>query len=181
MAGRKGKPVEKARPSSWDVQEIQDLLDVLIEREITEFEFEKGGVKVRVRRGDARAETSNPASYVENSFLPPPPPPRPATEAHHSASADVDTPSSESTDGQFIIKSPIVGTFFGAPSPNAPPFVKVGDKVQVGQILCIIEAMKLMNEIESEIAGEVVRVYVENGQPVEYSQSLFAIRPSHKK
>jgi acetyl-CoA carboxylase biotin carboxyl carrier protein len=179
MAVRKGKPVEKARPSSWDVQEIQDLLDVLINREITEFEFEKGGVKVRVRRGNPQADSSGSPSYVENSFLPPPP--RPTAEAHHTTTAGADTPPSESTDGQFIIKSPIVGTFFGAPSPNAPPFVKVGDTVQVGQILCIIEAMKLMNEIESEVAGEVVRVYVENGQPVEYSQSLFAIRPSHKK
>jgi len=79
------------------------------------------------------------------------------------------------------MKSPIVGTFYAAPAPNAPPFVKVGDTVQVGQVLCIIEAMKLMNELEAEVAGEVVRVYVENGQPVEYGQSLFAIEPSHKK
>jgi acetyl-CoA carboxylase biotin carboxyl carrier protein len=179
MAGRKGKPWEKSAPSSWDVHEIQELLDVLIKREIAEFEFEKGGVKVRVRRGNVQAESSVPASYVENSFLPPPP--RPSPEAHHAGTSGADTAASESTDGQFIIKSPIVGTFFASPSPNAPPFAKVGDTVQVGQVLCIIEAMKLMNEIESEVAGEVVRVYVENGQPVEYSQSLFAIRPSHKK
>jgi acetyl-CoA carboxylase biotin carboxyl carrier protein len=92
-----------------------------------------------------------------------------------------DAAGAESTEGLFIIKSPIVGTFFASPAPNAPPFVQVGDNVGVGQVLCIIEAMKLMNEIESEAAGEVVRAYVENGQPVEYSQSLFAIRPSHKK
>jgi acetyl-CoA carboxylase biotin carboxyl carrier protein len=78
------------------------------------------------------------------------------------------------------MKSPIVGTFYGAPAPNAPAFVQVGDVVQLGQVLCIIEAMKLMNELESEAAGEVVRVYVESGQPVEYGQSLFAIKPSRK-
>ncbi len=176
MAGRKGNPVKKATPPTWDVQEIQELLDVLIKREITEFELEKGGVKVRVRRGIPRTESPVSAPYLENSFLPPP-----APEAHHAGPAGGDSPATESTEGQFIIKSPIVGTFFGSPSPNAPPFVKVGDTVQVGQVLCIIEAMKLMNEIESEVAGEIVRVYVENGQPVEYSQSLFAIRPSHKK
>jgi acetyl-CoA carboxylase biotin carboxyl carrier protein len=87
----------------------------------------------------------------------------------------------ESSEEVHIIKSPIVGTFYSSPAPNAPPFVEVGDAVQVGQPLCIIEAMKLMNEIESEVAGEVVRAYVENGQPVEYGQSLFAIKPSHKK
>jgi acetyl-CoA carboxylase biotin carboxyl carrier protein len=87
----------------------------------------------------------------------------------------------ESSEGLYIQKSPIVGTFYAAPAPNAPPFVKSGDVVQVGQVLCIIEAMKLMNELESEVAGEVARIYVENGQPVEYGESLFAIKPSHKK
>ena len=79
------------------------------------------------------------------------------------------------------MKSPIVGTFYAAPAPNAPPFANVGDVVQLGQVLCIIEAMKLMNELESEVAGEIVRIYVETGQPVEYGQSLFAIKPSRKK
>jgi acetyl-CoA carboxylase biotin carboxyl carrier protein len=89
-------------------------------------------------------------------------------------------PAAESAEGQFIMKSPIVGTFYAAPNPNAEPFAKVGDVVEVGQVLCIIEAMKLMNELESEVAGKVVRVYVENGQPVEYGQSLFAIEPSQE-
>jgi len=77
-----------------------------------------------------------------------------------------------------VLKSPIVGTFFGTPSPDAPPFVNVGDRVHVGQVLCIVEAMKLMNEIESEFAGEIARIHVENGQPVEYGQPLFTIKPS---
>jgi acetyl-CoA carboxylase biotin carboxyl carrier protein len=80
-----------------------------------------------------------------------------------------------------VVKSPIVGTFYESPSPGAGPFIKIGDQVSVGQILCIIEAMKLMNEIESDAAGEVVRRYAENGQPVEYGEALFAIRTSRKK
>ena len=79
------------------------------------------------------------------------------------------------------MKSPIVGTFYASTAPNAPPLANVGDIVQVGQVLCIIEAMKLMNELESEVAGEIVRIYVENGQPVEYGQSLFAIKPARGK
>ncbi len=80
-----------------------------------------------------------------------------------------------------VIKSPIVGTFYAAPSPEAPPFVKVGDNIQAGQVVCIIEAMKLMNEIEADMGGEIVGVLAENGQPVEYGQSLFALRPAKKK
>ena len=79
------------------------------------------------------------------------------------------------------VKSPIVGTFYESPSPGAPTFVKVGDQVEVGQVLCIVEAMKLMNEIESDVAGEVVRQIAQSGQPVEYGQPLFGIRPSRKK
>jgi len=183
MAGKKVIPLKKPSPSAWDIQEIQDLLDVLKKGEISEFELEKGGVKIRIKRGDARAGFSALPTYSEGEFnLPPsPPPPRPAPDAHHPSSSGGEPGTHESTEGLFIIKSPIVGTFFSSPAPNAPPFVKSGDTVAVGQVLCIIEAMKLMNEIESEVAGEVVRVYVENGQPVEYGQSLFSIRPSHKK
>jgi acetyl-CoA carboxylase biotin carboxyl carrier protein len=80
-----------------------------------------------------------------------------------------------------MVKSPIVGTFYEAPAPGAPPFVQVGTQVQAGQVLCIIEAMKLMNEIESEVPGEIVKIFVQNGQPVEYSEPLFAIRPLKRK
>ena len=88
---------------------------------------------------------------------------------------------SEPTEALHIIKSPIVGTFYSGPNPTAAPFVKAGDVVEAGRVLCIIEAMKLMNEIESEVAGEIVRVFVENGQPVEYGQPLFAVKPSQQK
>jgi acetyl-CoA carboxylase biotin carboxyl carrier protein len=167
----------------WNLEDIQDLLDLLSAKEITEFEMEQQGVKIRVRRGNSHSGSPNPA----NEYLPsgvvissPAPTVVPASPVPAPAPAAPE-PAVESTEGLFIMKSPIVGTFYSAPAPNAPPFVKVGDSVQVGQVLCIIEAMKLMNELEAEVAGQVVRVYVENGQPVEYGQSLFAIEPAGKK
>jgi acetyl-CoA carboxylase biotin carboxyl carrier protein len=90
-------------------------------------------------------------------------------------------PAEEETEDLHVIKSPIVGTYYASPSPDAGPFVKVGDDVAVGQVVCIIEAMKLMNEIEADVGGEVVRVFMENGQPVEYGEPLFSLRPAGKK
>ena len=170
----------------WGLDDIQQLLDLLAGREITEFEMEQQGVKIRVRRGDVHvANPTNANGYapatapvmVTSSLAPPVVAAVPVS----TPAPGAPEPGVESTEGLHIMKSPIVGTFYAAPAPNAPPFIKVGDTVQVGQVLCIIEAMKLMNELEAEVAGEVVRVYVENGQPVEYGQSLFAIEPSHKK
>ncbi|HUY13124.1 MAG TPA: acetyl-CoA carboxylase biotin carboxyl carrier protein [Terriglobia bacterium] len=164
---------------SWSIEEIRELLGLLIELDISEFEMERNGSRIRVRRGQT-AETSvvavppPRASQSPGPFFPPAPSPAQQVVGRPE-------PTSETPDGLHIIKSPIVGTFYGSPSPDAPPFVNPGDAVQVGQILCIIEAMKLMNEIESEVAGEVVRLYMESGQPVEYGQSLFAIKPSVRK
>jgi len=181
MPGKKPLRAKESTDRGWSLKEIQDLIDVLVEREITEFEMEQSGLRVRIKRGDAHSTNPGAASLsfaVPASPAPAPAgPPLPVAEA---SPAPVET-STEAPEGLHLIKSPIVGTFYSAPAPNAPPFVKLGDVVQVGQVLCIIEAMKLMNEIESEVAGELVRVYVENGQPVEYGQSLFAIKPSHKK
>ena len=179
-----GKSTSRGREGSggaWNLKEICELIDVLVEREISEFEMEKGGVRIRIKRGNAAAEGGN--SSASSSSLPPAwasPPPSPVAVATASATP-AEGASAETAEDVRVIKSPIVGTFYNAPSPSAPPFVKAGDFVEVGQPLCIIEAMKLMNEIESEAAGEIVRIYVENGQPVEYGQSLFAIRPSHRK
>ncbi|MGH9430591.1 MAG: acetyl-CoA carboxylase biotin carboxyl carrier protein, partial [Terriglobia bacterium] len=176
-------PAKKVRhqeaEGSWSMEEVRELLELLIEHGISEFEMERNGSRIRVRRGQSvespvlatsAAVTAMPAPAALSSPVPLPQP----VAAHPE-------PTSESPEGLHIIKSPIVGTFYGSPAPSAPPLVNPGDVVQVGQILCIIEAMKLMNEIESEVAGEIVRVYVENGQPVEYGQSLFAIKPSIKK
>ncbi|MFB3920444.1 MAG: acetyl-CoA carboxylase biotin carboxyl carrier protein [Terriglobia bacterium] len=168
--------------SAWNLQEIRQLIDLLIEREINEFEMERSGVRIRIKRGNSLAEVSGPGGFTATVPAPwPSPPPVHAAPAPAPSGGMGQTETEESSEELYIIKSPIVGTFYGSPSPNAPHFVKLGDVVEVGQPLCIIEAMKLMNEIEAEAAGEIVRIYVENGQPVEYGQSLFAINPSHKK
>jgi len=184
MPGKKPPRQVPGPKRTWTLADIQELLDVLAGREITEFEMEQEGVKIRIRRGAARAgDLSNP-----NGGYPAPagpmavPPTAPGQAAPTLAPVPVASPpETESAEGVFIMKSPIVGTFYSAPNPNAPPFVAEGEVVEVGQVLCIIEAMKLMNELEAEVGGKVIRVYVENGQPVEYGQSLFAIEPSPKK
>jgi acetyl-CoA carboxylase biotin carboxyl carrier protein len=164
-------------------KELRELIEFLIEKDIAEFELERGDVKVRVKR--AHPEPT-PASEVRYVTAAPPAPvpvaPAPAASAPAAAASPIATPAPPGAEhaeepGLHLIRSPIVGTLYEAPSPGAPPFVKVGDTVNVGQVLCIIEAMKLMNEIESDYAGEIVKRYVNNAQPVEYGQPLFAIRP----
>jgi len=159
-------------------KELKELIDFLIEKDISEFELERGDVKVRIKRG---GETAAP---VIAHALPMAAMPMAAPPAHASQSASTPPPPSASAgptaaaeEELHTVKSPIVGTFYEAPGPGALPFVKPGDQVAAGQVLCIIEAMKLMNEIESDASGEVVKVLVSNGQPVEYGQPLFAIRP----
>jgi acetyl-CoA carboxylase biotin carboxyl carrier protein len=187
MAGKKPSRSVEGSGRAWGLKEIEQLIDVLIDRQVTEFEMEQDGAKIRVKRGNYAV--TNPVAdeaYVADPAAPPlspvpatpsvlEPEPPPAEEL---LTAEIPP---ESTDDLYIMKSPIVGTFYAAPAPNAPPFVKAGDVVQLGQVLCIIEAMKLMNELEAEVAGEIVRIYVESGQPVEYGQSLFAIKPARKK
>ena len=159
-------------------KELKELIDFLIEKDISEFELERGDVKVRIKRG---GETAAP---VIAHALPMAAMPMAAPPAHASQSAAAPAPPSASAgptaaaeEELHTVKSPIVGTFYEAPGPGALPFVKPGDQVAAGQVLCIIEAMKLMNEIESDASGEIVKVLVNNGQPVEYGQPLFAIRP----
>ena len=177
----KGSPAEPGRV--WNLADIQELLDLLAAKEITEFEMDQQGVKIRVLRGGVQA--ANPGSF--NGYIMTPggsqaiASPAPAAPPAPSAAPAAAEPAADSTEGLFIMKSPIVGTFYSAPSPSAPPFAAVGDTVKVGQVICIIEAMKLMNELESEVAGKIVRTYCENGQPVEYGQTLFAIEPARKK
>jgi acetyl-CoA carboxylase biotin carboxyl carrier protein len=165
----------------------QHIAGQRVEKDIAEFELERGDVKLRIRRGSA------PVAAPEVRYMAVPPAPSPAPVAMPAAAPSPHAPAvasaaasgtaapaaaAESEEaGLHVIRSPIVGTFYEAPSPGAPPFVKQGDTVSVGQVLCIIEAMKLMNEIESDYAGEVAKRYVANGQPVEYGQPLFAVRP----
>jgi len=148
-------------------EQIQALIDLLEERGLEEFELEREGVRIRIKRRGAAAPPPVFVSPAGNS---------PAPEL---SAAGLDT-AAEAED-LHVVKSPIVGTFYSSARPDAPPFVKLGDAVDVGQVLCIIEAMKLMNEIEADVAGEVVRVYAENAQPVEYGESLFALRPLKRK
>jgi acetyl-CoA carboxylase biotin carboxyl carrier protein len=156
-------------------KELKELIEFLIEKDITEFELERGDVKVRIKRGPEHAAPhGQPAIFAVPAVT------GPAVEAGAvpvvSASAGT---AKEAVPEEVLhmVKSPIVGTFYEAPSPGAPPFAKVGDTVEVGQVLCIVEAMKLLNEIESDVAGEVVKKLAVNGQPIEYGQELFAIRP----
>src|SRR5882724_10719636 len=158
-------------------KELKDLIDFLVEKDITEFELERGDVKVRVKRGVEPVVI--PAMSVPPQMQVAPaaqPAAAPASSTTAAASPAAPVEAAEET-GLHVVKSPIVGTYYEAPSPGSPPFIKVGDEVTVGQVLCIVEAMKLMNEIESDVAGEVVKILVTNNQPIEYGQSLFAIRP----
>jgi acetyl-CoA carboxylase biotin carboxyl carrier protein len=155
-------------------KELRELIEFLIEKDIAEFELERGDVKVRIKRGVLAAAPAIPIQIAAPvaTASPSSTPAQLSTDAPGSAK-----PSASAEEGLHVVKSPIVGTFYESPSPGSPPFVKPGDKVEVGQVLCIIEAMKLMNEIEADLGGEIVKRLVNNGQPVEYGQALFSIRP----
>ena len=166
-----------------NLKELKEILQMLDEQDITEFELEEEGKRLRVRRASAphapvgaapNLTTQASASRAPSAADPghrPEPPVAPAPVAAAAPQAE------DAANGLAVVKSPIVGTFFRSPDPNAAPFVSVGDHVKVGQVLCIIEAMKLMNEIECEVAGEVLKVHHESGQPVQYGEPLFTIRP----
>jgi acetyl-CoA carboxylase biotin carboxyl carrier protein len=182
MPGKKPSRMEESESErTLELQEIQQLIDLLIKREVAEFEMEKNGMRIRILRqastGAAPAPVSPSNSSGDSSWPPVEHVASPAPVLSQEPSVPEPQPEAPLENAQ-VLKSPIVGTFFAAPSPDAPPFVNVGDRVHVGQVLCIVEAMKLMNEIESEFAGEIVRIHVENGQPVEYGQPLFTIKPS---
>jgi acetyl-CoA carboxylase biotin carboxyl carrier protein len=159
-------------------KELKELIEFLIEKDIAEFELERGDVKVRIKRGGEHTVVhhSDPRFYA----VPPAPAPAPELGAAPAVAASAAAPPEpKPEEGLHAVKSPIVGTFYEAPSPGAPPFVKAGDSVEVGQVLCIVEAMKLLNEIESDFAGEIVKKLASNGQPIEYGQELFVIRPKN--
>ncbi len=162
-------------------KEIKELIELLVEKDIAEFELERGDMKLHIKRGGsqqlapvvhvapavaaipatvaASAPAAGPARWEWSRRL--------AARRRRRRPSDADL---------HVVKSPIVGTFYESPSPGAPPFVKIGDSVQEGQVLCIIEAMKLMNEIEAEVSGVLAKAFVSNGTPVEYGMPLFGIR-----
>ena len=161
-------------------KEIKELIEFLIEKDIAEFELERGDVKLRiVRRGTNETAPAERIITVHPAAVPVVPTHMPVssvpvTPAH---AAPVPQAPVEKAEDLHTVRSPMVGTYYESPSPGSPPFVKPGDVVEEGQVLCIVEAMKLMNEIESDVAGEIVKCLVKNGQPIEYGQELFAIRP----
>ena len=160
-------------------KELKELIEFLIEKDIAEFELERGDVKVRIKRAGAEAHFAPPDTRFVAVHPAPVPAAAPAAAPVAATPAAAPKPAAEEAEeaGLHVVRSPIVGTFYESPSPGAPAFAKIGDTVEVGQVLCIIEAMKLMNEIESDYAGEIVKRLVANAQPVEYGQPLFAIRP----
>jgi acetyl-CoA carboxylase biotin carboxyl carrier protein len=150
------------------LEEIKQLIDLANASGIAELEVERGGDRVRIRRAIPGANTQE--------FVLHPGHPATAAAAHAGAGpAPAEAPLEDTS--LILVKSPIVGTFYESPSPDSPVFVKVGDTVLPGQVLCIIESMKLMNEIEAEIGGVVVAKLVENAKPVEFGEALFSIRP----
>jgi acetyl-CoA carboxylase biotin carboxyl carrier protein len=156
--------------------EIKQILDMMREHELSEFELERDNFKLRLRKHSAGQWSATPAMPHGHAAALVAPAAAPGAPAGPDA-APVLAGADEALD-LAIVKSPIVGTFYRASEPSAPPFAGVGDTVRKGQVLCIIEAMKLMNEINAECDGEVVKVYVDNGQAVQYGERLFAIKPA---
>jgi acetyl-CoA carboxylase biotin carboxyl carrier protein len=158
-----------------DLKELKEILQILEEKEITEFELEEEGIKLRIRKATSANHasgamltpvvTAGPPATAAPGPVAPAPDPTPAA-----------GPAPAAPEANLVVKSPIVGTFYRTPDPNSPPFVSVGDRVRVGQVLCIIEAMKLMNEIEAETAGVILKIHHESGQPVQYGDPLFTLQ-----
>ena len=155
-----------------NLKELRELIDMVAAApKIEEFEFERAGVRVRIRQGGA-GQAAPQASIVRTAS-------ESVVESRSIQAPDDRTAASPADGGDlYEISSPMVGTFYKAPSPDVEPFVKVGDFVEKGSVVCIIEAMKLMNEIESEVAGEIVSIRVENGHPVEYGDAMIVVRKS---
>jgi len=157
-------------------KELKELIDIVAEKEFAEFEIERSGFRLRIKRSPDHVPHASPITQPHVLTPVPPPPiefPTPARQSTATPPVEAKKAESEADQGLYIIKSPIVGTFYRSPSPTAQPFVNVGDRVKLGQVLCIVEAMKLMNEIESDEDGTIVKIYMESGQPVEYGQPLF--------
>ena len=182
MAARKEQSESPAK-ASVNMEELRELIALLRENGLAELELEREDFRVRLRREGvsfSSADHFTVTEMVKNAVAATPhsfPEAPPAASASATAQPGAQVSSGASADQDLhIISSPIVGTFYRSPSPTAEPFVKIGSNVEAATVVCIIEAMKLMNEIQAEASGEVVKVYVENGQPVEYGQPLFGIR-----
>jgi acetyl-CoA carboxylase biotin carboxyl carrier protein len=173
----------------WSLEDIRNLIAIINKNKVREFDLEQGGVKIRIVTGNQEA---NPAQSIFSmmpghmlhgmmpsmapSLMAEHPKPETKSEDKPDKTPPVEEKKEEIDKNMVEIKSPMVGTFYRAPSPESPPYVQVGDRVNPDSILCIVEAMKLMNEIKAELSGTILDILVENGQPVEYGQPMFKIR-----
>jgi acetyl-CoA carboxylase biotin carboxyl carrier protein len=176
---KRKKPSKSAGPkqsSTPELEQIEQILRTMSEHNLEEFEYSRGDLRIRIKKPSANVVLTAPRVIAEPEIIV-----AGAPSSHLTASAGAAPTESRVSEDLHLVKSPIVGTFYGSPSPGAEAFVKVGGHIEAGETLCIVEAMKLMNEIESDVSGEVLRIFVDNGQPVEYGQPLFGIRPSRKK
>ena len=173
-APHSAKRSEEASESSRELRQVRELAKILNQNELAEIEFENAGMRVRLRREAGAVPVAAPATVIATPLTAPPPAAAAATAKAPAAPATAPAPSA--ADGT-LITSPFVGTFYRAPSPDVPSFVDKGQRIKKGQVLCIVEAMKLMNEIESDLDGVILDILVENGQPVEYGEPLFRIGP----
>ena len=184
MPPRKRQESEKERMKSEDIQQLKELVAFLKENDIAEFDLDHGDMKVSLKFTSAIVPPAAPSPSAFDlaalaRFAAPvaaAPAAIPAVYAAATPSAPAAPAPAAAEEELHVIKSPIVGTFYESPSPGSPAFVGTGDRIEKGQVVCIIEAMKLMNEIEADGTGEIVKRFVNNGQPVEYGQPLFAIR-----
>jgi acetyl-CoA carboxylase biotin carboxyl carrier protein len=159
-----------------DIQELQELIEFLKEHGVAEFDLDRGDVKIRLKFAQPAGAAPAFGDFAR-LLASAPPGAAPAIAASGAAAAPAAPAVADPDAGLHIVKSPIVGTYYGSPSPGAAAFVSPGDRVEKGQVICIVEAMKLMNEIECDASGEIVKCLVSNGQPIEFGQPLFAIRP----
>ncbi len=164
------------------VQEIREIIRLIDQTSIDEFVFEKEGTRLEIRRGTAKGSLESPATPAQDAVKEPlaavePPRLAPAPEPAPAQSSEAKEPAAKDDVSYQKITSPMVGTFYKASSPEDDPFVKAGDKVGKESVVCIVEAMKLFNEIEAEVSGEIIEVLVEDGQLVEYGQPLFLVKP----
>ena len=145
----------------------------MAEHNLEEFEYSRGDFRIRLKKPSVNVVVAAPRTVSAPEII--------VAGASVPAATQASAAESRASEDLHLVKSPIVGTYYGSPSPGSEPFVKIGAYIETGKTLCIVEAMKLMNEIESDISGEVLRIFADNGQPVEYGQPLFGIRPSRKK
>ncbi len=159
-----------------DMKDLRELIEFLKQYQVAEFDLDRGDLKIRLKFAAAEGSAMRLVDLTQLAGAAPPLA-TPAPVAAPPVTAPLE-PAVDPDAGLHIVKSPIVGTYYGSPSPGAAPFVSPGDKVEKGQVVCVVEAMKLMNEIESDAAGVIVKCFITNGQPIEFGQPLFSIRQS---